>query len=160
MIGSRSVLRPALVATLLLVAGCGDDGDGETITKQEWLASAEAICADMSAQEDEIAEPQDLEEMADAVDRILEITDEGIDELKALSAPDGDEEAVAGIIESFEGLAAAGAEFIDAVVASGSLDEMTPEVEAAFRDLELAQQQAQETAGEYGLTGCFSDSDG
>jgi hypothetical protein len=159
MIRPSNVLWSALVAAVSVVAGCGDD-DGETLTKQEWLVSAEAICADMIAQEEEIGEPQTVEEMAAALEQFVEITDEGIDELKALSAPEGDEEVVAGIVEGFEGLAAAGGEFIEAVVASGSLDEMTPEVEAAFRDLEMAQQQAEETAGAYGLTGCFTDSGG
>jgi hypothetical protein len=159
MIGPRNMLWSALVASVLVVAGCGDDG-GETLTKQEWLVQAEAICADMTAQEEEIGEPQSVEEMAEALDRFVEITDEGIDELEALPAPDGDEEVVAGIVEGFEGLVAAGGEFIEAVVASGSLDEMTPEVEEAFRDLEMAQQQAEETAVAYGLTGCFSDGDG
>jgi hypothetical protein len=150
--------RSAVVATLFVVAGCGDDEGGETITKEEWLSSAEAICADMRAQEDEIPEPQTVEEMADALDRVEEISSEGIEELEALSAPEGDEEIVDEIVASFEALTAAGVAFGDAVAEAGSLDEMTPEVEAAFRDLELAQQQAEETAADYGLTGCFADS--
>jgi hypothetical protein len=157
-VGRRNVVRSAVVATVFVVAGCGSDD--AALTKQEWLGGAEAICADMIAQEDEIAEPQNVEEMAEALDRFVEITSGGIDELKALSAPDGDEEIVGGIIEAFEGLAAAGSDFVEAVVASGSLDEMTPEVEAAFRDLEMAQQQAQQTAVSYGLTGCFPESSG
>ena len=154
MIRLGNVLRSAVALTLLVAAGCGED---DALTKEEWLASAEAICADMSAQENEIAEPQSLEEMAGALDRIAAITDEGIDELKALSAPEGDEEAVAGIVAAFEALATAGVDFGDAVVEAGSLDEMTPEVEVLFRELETAQRQAEETAGAYGLTGCFAD---
>jgi hypothetical protein len=46
----------------------------------------------MIAREDEIAEPQTVEEMAEALDQIVDITNEGVDELKALSAPEGDEE--------------------------------------------------------------------
>lgn len=158
MITLKNALRSAVVSTLLVAAGCGDDDDA--LTKAEWLVSAEAICADMSAQEDEIPEPQSVEEMAEALDQIAEITDEGIDELKALSAPEGDEEVVAGIVDAFEALTAAGMAFGDAVVEAGSLDEMTPEAEAAFRDLETAQQRAEETANEYGLTSCFPDSGG
>lgn len=155
----EQVVRSALVAAVFVAAGCGGD-DAETLTKQEWLASAEAICDQMSAQEDEIPEPETLDEMAVALDQVVEISENGIDELKALSAPDGDEDVVDGIIEAFEALTAAGVAFGDAVAATGSLDEMTPEVEAAFRDLEAAQQQAEETAVAYGLTGCFTDSDG
>lgn len=161
MVTFQHVLRSVVVATLFVVAGCGDDdggGGGESVTKEEWLASAEAICADMSAQEDEIPEPQTVEEMADALDRVVEITGEGIDDLKALPAPEGDEEVVDEIVAAFEALNAAGVAFGDAVVEAGSLDEMTPDVEAAFRDLELAQQRAEETATEYGLTGCFAES--
>lgn len=150
--------RSAVVATLLVTTGCGDDDGGETLTKGEWLASAEDICADMRAQEDEIPEPQSLEEMADALDRVMEISSEGIEDLKALSAPAGDEAVVDEIVAAFEALTAAGEAFGDAVAESGSLDEMTPEVEEAFRDLELAQQRAEETATDYGLTGCFADS--
>jgi hypothetical protein len=158
MITLKNVFQTAVVSTLFVAAGCGDGDDA--LTKEEWLASAEAICVGMNAQEDEIPEPQTLEEMAGALERIAEITGEGIDDLKALPAPDGDEENVAGIVAAFEALTAAGVAFGDAVVEAGSLDEMTPEVEAAFRDLEMAQQQAQEAATDYGLTGCFPDSSG
>lgn len=161
MITLKHVLRSAVLVTLFVATGCGDDdGGGDALTKEEWLVRAEAICADMIAQEDEIPEPASLEEMVDALDRIAEITDDGIDELKALPAPEGDEEVVAGIVATFEALTAAGVAFGDAVVEAGSLDEMTPEVEAAFGDLEMAQQQAEEAASDYGLTGCFPDSGG
>jgi hypothetical protein len=111
----------------------------------------------MMAQEEEIPEPQSVEEMVAASEEFFEITRAGIDELKNLQAPDGDEGTVDEIVAAFEDLVVAGDAFIDAVVESGSLDEMSAEAEDAFRDLETAQQQAKELAESYGLSGCFSE---
>ena len=144
---------------LLFTAGCGD-GDHDTLTKEEWITRAEAVCADMIAQEEEIAEPESPEDMAAGADQIAEITRTGIDELETLPAPEGDEDAVAEILAAFDDLADAGVDFLDAVVESGSLEDMSGEVEAAFRDLEAMQRQATEIAEAYGLTGCFPSDEG
>jgi hypothetical protein len=157
MSAQRMIVRSAVAGLLLAVSGCGSDDGGGALTKEEWIASADAICADMMAQEEEIPEPQSVEEMVAASEEFFEITRAGIGELKDLGAPEGDEGAVAEIVAAFEDLVAAGDAFIDAVVESGSLDEMSAEAEDAFRDLETAQQQAKETAESYGLTGCFQE---
>ena len=153
----RMIVRSAVAGLLLAVSGCGSDDGGGAPTKEEWIASADAICADMMAQEEEIPEPQSVEEMVAASEEVFEITRAGIGELKDLGAPEGDESAVAEIVAAFEDLVDAGDAFIDAVAESGSLDEMSAEAEDAFRDLESAQQQAKETAESYGRTGCFQE---
>lgn len=159
MSAQRLIVRSAIVGALIGISGCGSDDGGGSLTKEEWIASADAICAEMIAQEEEIPEPQSVEEMVAASEQFFEITRSGIDELKDLGAPDGDDGTADEIVAAFEDLADAGDAFIEAVAESGSLDEMSAEAEAAFRDLEATQQQAKELAEGYGLTGCFTDSE-
>jgi hypothetical protein len=152
------IVRSGIVGVLIGISGCGSDDGGGSLTREEWIASADAICAEMIAQEEEIPEPQSVEEMVTASEQVFEITRAGIDDLKDLGAPDGDDGTAGQIVAAFEDLADAGDAFIEAVAQSGSLDEMSAEAEAAFRDLEATQQEAKELAEGYGLTGCFPDS--
>lgn len=158
MSAQRLFVRSAIVGALIGISGCGSDDGGGSLTREEWIASADAICAEMIAQEEEIPEPQSVEDMVAASEQLFEITRTGIDELKDLGAPEGDDGTAGEIVAAFEDLADAGDSFIEAVAESGSLDEMSAEAEAAFRELEATQQQAKELAEGYGLTGCFTDS--
>jgi len=52
-----------------------------------------------------------------------------------------------------------GGEWGDAFVAAGEMEEMSPEVEAVFRELDAASADAVRLAGSYGLEHCFTNQD-
>jgi hypothetical protein len=114
------LLRIALVAGMLVVAGCGDDDDDGTATTagasgasgaagvqsaDEWVAQADAICkeadsegraateqflSDTGLQPGESPTDADLEEL---VDQITVPNIQGqIDDIRALAPPEGQEE--------------------------------------------------------------------
>ncbi len=114
----RSITLLAALVVALIVVGCGGDGEDETstvqVTKAAFLKSADAIC-DKSYEEIEskfqsfvkdvgASKPfSDSEEIEEYVDTILvPAKQEEVEELRALGAPGGDEDAVDAIIEAHE----------------------------------------------------------
>lgn len=98
-------LLVSAVATGLIAAGCGDDetGDGDGIatselSKQEWIAKANQVCAARDADTDRRAEhffaAENATEERFARDVVAPGLERWADELEALGAPGGDEEQV------------------------------------------------------------------
>ena len=143
---------------VLVAAGCGSD-DGDTMSKQEWVAAAAAICVDMNAQLEGISEPQTIEELAAAQSQVEDVWRTGLADLEGLGLPSDDQEAAAEVIDAFDVLVNASFEWSDAFVEAGELDEMSPEVEALFRELDAASADAARLAGAYGLENCFTNQD-
>lgn len=154
---SRAV-RWTMIGLFVAAAGCGDD-DSDTTNKQEWVAAADAICVDMNAQLDDIAEPASLEEFEAAQNQVKQVWTQGLADLDDLGLPADDEAAAAEVMEAFDELATVSFEWSDAFIEAGSPAEMTPEVEALFRELEAAAANATRLADAYGLEHCFTDQD-
>lgn len=142
----------------LVAVGCGSD-DGDTMSKQEWVAAADAICVDMTEQLEGISEPQTIEEMAAAQSQVEDVWRTGLADLEGLGLPSDDEEAAAEVIDAFVVLVDASFEWSDAFVEAGAIDEMSPEVEALFRELDTASAEATRRAEAYGLENCFTNQD-
>ena len=144
------------VGLVVLTVGCGD---GETTTTQEWVTAADAICAEMNAQLDPIPEPQTIKEFADASAQVNQIWRNGIDELRELDLPEGNEAAITEALDAFDQLADASLQWSDAFTASGSMEveDMTPELEMLFVELETSSTQATQLAERTGLQQCFTN---
>jgi len=142
------------VGLVVLTVGCGDDGE---TTTQEWVTGADAICADMNAQLELISEPQTIEEIADASTQVDEIWRNGLDELQALDLPDGNEAAAENVLDAFDQLIAVSLQWSDAFVAAGSMEDMTPELETLFAELETSTENATQLAEDIGLQQCFTN---
>ena len=97
----------------LIGAGCGDDDEDTTgassapLTKQEFAQQANQICADGNEEIDEGAQatfsegrpaPEDQE--AFFTDTVIPNVQSQIDDIRALTPPEGDEEEVAAIVDS------------------------------------------------------------
>jgi hypothetical protein len=102
----------------LIAAGCGDDDDGDeaaSLTKEEWIAQADEICAqgneEIGQQAGEVfggGPPSAAEERRFAEEVVVPNIEEQVADVKALSPPEGDEEQVDAIIAAAEeGLAQA-----------------------------------------------------
>lgn len=119
----NKALLAVLAAFALLaavVAGCGGDDDSETtatITKAELIKQGDQICEKANEQSEteaeEFAEENDFtlekasdEQLEEAVAEVLVPNLNGqIEDIRALGAPEGDEEQVDEILTSLEGAA-------------------------------------------------------
>lgn len=114
-----SLVVLALVALASIVAGCGGD-DSETtatITKAELIKQGDQICKKANEQSqadaEEFAKENDFtfekasdEQLEEAVAEVLVPNLNGqIEDIRALGAPEGDEEQVEEILDSLEGAA-------------------------------------------------------
>ena len=77
---------------LALLAGCGGNGGGGALTKDEFVQEADAICADVEGKlEDTQAELESAttpEELAQAIDESIPAVRDGVDRLRGLEPPD------------------------------------------------------------------------
>jgi hypothetical protein len=109
------ILIAGLLATGLIAAGCGDDDDdgdngGEALTKEEFLAEGNAICAEGNAELDAAAQelfqsggrptPEELETFA--TDNLVPSVQGQIDDIRALEAPEGDEDTINSLLDQAE----------------------------------------------------------
>lgn len=93
----------ALFASLGLAA-CGPFGEGEELSKAEFLARGDEICKEGRARYLELQKepPQSAAEAADLTRSLIEITEDEIDELRNLNAPPGSEDALEDYLDSRE----------------------------------------------------------
>ncbi len=108
------VLLVAVMATGLIAAGCGGDDDdagdgGDALSKTEYVAQGNAICEAGNAETDAAAEelfqgsePTEAEISSFATDTLVPNIQGQIDDLRALPAPEGDEDTLTGIYDEAE----------------------------------------------------------
>jgi hypothetical protein len=151
-------LIAAVILAALFVAGCGGSGDsssGDSISKEEFIAKADAICKAGNEQMEKelftflrknrtggsLRKPSVEQNEKFIVDVLIPNLRREIKEIKALGVPAGDEERVDAIIAALEeGLETAEDE--TATVAAGTSD--------------IVFGIASRLAGEYGATVCGS----
>ena len=145
---NRTALLPAVLLTLsLAVTGCGgggsDDEDAapEPISKADFSAQADKICADatadLTAEAEALGEDPSQEQIeAFASDSLVPSIQAQHDDIEALGAPEGDEDEVEAILTSLQ-------EGIDTVEA----DPSTTTSGDPFAE-------ASELAADYGLEDC------
>ncbi|MDQ3572964.1 MAG: hypothetical protein M3383_08915 [Actinomycetota bacterium] len=123
-----TLLASTAVAASLIAAGCGDDDEPEPVTtvgatgatgntgplsKPEFIAAADAICAESEDSEvdqlqelfPEIADPGDLNagELQDLADEVVVPSLQAqLDQIRALTPPEGDEEEINAITDRLE----------------------------------------------------------
>ena len=158
-----------LLAFALTVAACGGD---EALSKDEYIAQSNAICKDTNTQfqavfEDSVADLPDEftpEEFAEVLvngllDQFTAAQEEQLADLRALAAPEGDEDLLASLYDEFETVLGEISQVADSAAAgdAAAIEQLTasqdpghgglPVVSAAFDDVDVR-------AIEYGLTVC------
>ena len=101
-----------LAATMLVAAGCGGDdssSDEPAPTKTEYVADADQICTDDAAEIQEavadvpnVADLTDPETQDAVTNDVLPIYQQQLDDLRALTPPEGDEETTEEIYTALE----------------------------------------------------------
>jgi hypothetical protein len=155
--GPLALIAAVIVAALLVVGcgGSGDSGSGKSISKEEFIAKADAICKKSNERMEKelflflrqnrtggsLRKPSVEQNEKFIVKVLIPNVGREIEEIKALGVPDGDEERVDAMISALEeGLETAKDE--TATVAAGTSD--------------IVFGIASRLAGEYGATVCGS----
>ena len=160
---ARGRLRPrrsaiALVVACLFAAACGSDessnadGGAERLTKEEYIAQADAICQEANAAIEAVPEPQSAEELAEYGEQVVEIGQDQLDRLRALRPPAADEATINGAYDLIEQQLA-----IANDVVAAARDNDLEQVQELLAQGEQLNDQADQIARDYGLTECGSD---
>lgn len=143
------------------VAGCGgsDDDSGEALSKDDFIAQANEICAgvneDLDSLESDFTEASDSGDSEAAADVLRDGTDilaAGVEELKGLTPPEEDQDTIDEWLALNDEQAEASDDLIDAVA-----DEDNAKAEATGKELDDLAAEADPIADEYGFTECGSD---
>jgi len=90
-----------LLATGLLAGGGGSAGD-DTLTRDEYAARADAICAKHKKQSDALDRPATLSELANVADDVIPILKSARDELRNLEPPPDEKAAADSWLDQFD----------------------------------------------------------
>jgi hypothetical protein len=142
--GLRLVAVVSLAA--LALSACGGDG---ALSKDEFIEQADEICEDIDQQIAELGEPENREAFEELVDEGTEITNDGLERLRALEPPAEDRDQINRMLDKIE----------EAV-------ELLPEIQVALEDrdvealqtlqseVQAAASEAQTIAEDYGFEQC------
>lgn len=144
----------ALVAALAasLVAGCGGGAvpaRSEPLTRTEWIARADAICAGANARIQALGKPQNAGELATVTEDAVAINDEALVSIRALQPPPEIEEQVARALELSEQQNEIARAIADA---ADTRDQAT--VQRLIAELAPLDQEAERVADAIGLETC------
>ena len=143
------------------VAGCGgssDDDSGDALSKDDFIAQTNEICAsvtaDTEATADEFAEAfqaGDYEAASAALNDATDSLEAAIDEVDALGAPEGDEDT----IDEFISLSRDQVD-INREAADAAADGDQEALQSAVDEIDAAESKSDQIADDYGLTDCGS----
>ena len=148
-----------LVLSGALIAACSGDGGGsDSPSKEDFIAQADRICADISAESDalvpdvmEAIDQNDFDTVADLYDELATGLSQGLDEIEALGSPEGDEQTI-------DQWLALGRE---TVAIAGEIEDLfraqdTDAVEAALEEGRKIASESDSIADDYGMVDCGS----
>jgi hypothetical protein len=143
-----------LVFVVVLLAGCGGDGEGggKPLTRQQYAAKADAICAKDKQRTEALARPTNLADLGKVADQMLPILDQARTDLRKLKPP-ADEQATADAwLDQFDVI-------IDDVekIRDKAKDNDTAGVQALAGPALKHDQHANELARQLGMTTCSTD---
>jgi len=160
----RSLIGVALVVVVVFVAGCGGGGgSSSTVSKEDFIAQADAICTKHDAEftnEIESTFPpvdptspstsdEDLEKFEDPLHATQELRSRQVDELRALTPPEDFQEQWDTVLSFLDSSVEALGKAADAV---GEADREA--IAAAFAEGEEGSEEADSIAKDYGFEVC------
>ena len=145
----KSRLAAASLVTLVLaVGGCGGDDGDKGLTKQEFIAQADAICQKAQKKGATVMYGDAFSDAA-FLSRHNALTRDALKRLRALDAPEGDRKAVDHVLSALEASVAAVQKRIASLRAGDR-----PRQSEAQQDFELSYGDVAASAGALGLTQC------
>jgi hypothetical protein len=137
-----------------LAAGCGG-GDGETggLTREEFVSELDQICADFDAKQEELGEPESLEDVAELGPEFESEFDAAIQRVRDLGEPP---EEIAGDVDRFLELAEDQKALIGDLVAAAE-DADIQRVEEIAEEGEELDDESDRIATDLGAERCATD---
>ena len=80
----RALLLLFALPVAVLATACGE----EALSKSEYIAKADAVCAKYDKKLEALPNPKSIQDIGDLADRAIPIVENGIGELKDLNPPD------------------------------------------------------------------------
>jgi hypothetical protein len=141
----------AVLVASALAASCGGGG-GDPLTKEEYIAEADAICKDANEQIDALGEPQSAEDIAEFAEQAVAIGEEQLAKLRALRPPEADEATLNGAYELIE-------QQLDLARQLGPAAEEgdLARIQELVAEGQRINDEADQIAADYGLEECGSD---
>lgn len=133
------------VAMAITLAACGSSGP----SKSDYLSKADSVCATVRQQLDTLTAPSTLPEIATYLGRSIQINQDAITKVRALTPPSGDQAAVSKVLADFDTVIAKGRVAQQKAAAGDSTG-----ADTAVKDLGLAVDTAGKEAKQYGFTAC------
>jgi hypothetical protein len=135
---------------LVLVAACGGD-NGSSLTREEYASRADEICTDYRRKVDELGQPTNISELADAADTTLPVLEDAIDAFKELEPPEAERAAAEEWLREIDKLKV-DLEEIRQRAREGNM----AAVQAVVPTAQEHNQRSNELAGELGMSVCNS----
>jgi len=145
--------KAASVTLLLLLVACGGGGAGDSgPTKADFIAAADAICADATTKTEALDAPESIDDVKDFGEKADEIGAAEMADLRALDVPAGDEDQIDPIFDKFqEGFDLLG-ELVDA---AESQDQVR--IQQIIEDADKIQTEGNALAEAYGMKDCSEE---
>ena len=148
----RAAGAVAALALAGVAAGCGGGGGDDRLTKEDYIAQADAICKATNEEIDALGEPETLEEVATLAADAIKLQEDGLAELRALEPPEADEATLNEAYALVEQQVDLGRQIQEAAEA-GDMEK----IQELLTQGEPIDDQADAIATEYGLTECGND---
>lgn len=148
----RLALLLSFASGVILAAGCGGEGGGDRLTRDEFVSRAEEICEEYDGRIEEIPEPESEEQLGEYTDELVQIVEEGVAEFRELRPPEELQDEYDRWMESNEEAVDAARE-LDQAVEEGDAGRLT-EIQA---EAEQKEEEADELARDLGLEECATD---
>lgn len=148
----RAAAAVAAFALAGVAAGCGGGGGGDRLSKEEYIAQADAICKQANEEIDALGEPATLEEIVTLAASAIKIQEESLAELRALKPPEEDEATLNEAYDLVEQQVEVGKQ-VKAAAEAGDMET----IETLIAENDPLDEQADQIALDYGLTECGND---
>ena len=147
----RTVGLAALAAASAVAAGCGGGG-GDRLSQEEFVAAADAICAEANEQLGDLPDPETFEDIVELADQAIPVQEDAIEQLRELQPPEGSQEAFDRAIDLLEQQAELGNQLREAAEAedAGQITEL-------ISSLDPIDEEADQIATDLGLQECGND---
>jgi hypothetical protein len=148
--------RPALAGcavALALAAGCGGDGGAGGFSREEFVAELDRICADFNAKQEEIGEPESLQDVAELGPQVEREFDSAVEHIRDLGEPP---EEIEGAVDRFLEIADEQRRLLGEIVLAAEENDLERAQEVAEQGEEL-NDEADEIADELGAESCAED---
>lgn len=140
---------PRIVAAAMIAALFSGACGGDRLTKEEFIAAADQICAEAEEKIKELERPTNPANIDAFVDEAIELTEGTLEELRDLKPPELDEDRLNQMFDAIE-------DAIDQLpsLAEAAQSEDTSAIQEASQEVQEATQTSQEIASEYGFEKC------